>query len=160
MYGLDQFLRVVRKRKRSSLSRVWLFVTPWTWAHQAPLSIGFSRSEYWSGLPYPSPEDLPYPGIEPRSPALQANFLPTEPQGKPKNTGKGSLSLLQWILPTQELNQGLLHCRQMLYHLNHQGSPQGRGNNNKNLKETLLGALYLKISRSHIGYLWKRSLTS
>ena len=58
-------------------------VTPWTVTCQAPLSMGFSRQEYWSGLPFPSPGDLPDPGIEPRSPALQANFLPTELQGKP-----------------------------------------------------------------------------
>ena len=53
------------------LSRVQLFPTPWTVACQAPLSIGFSRQEYWSGLPFPSPGDLPNPGIEPESPALQ-----------------------------------------------------------------------------------------
>ena len=53
-----------------SLSRVRLFVTPWTVAYYAPPSMGFSRQEYWSGLPFPSPEDLPDPGIEPRSPAL------------------------------------------------------------------------------------------
>ena len=52
------------------LSHVQLFVTPWTVAYQAPLSMGFSKQEYWSGLPFPSPEDLPDPGIEPRSPAL------------------------------------------------------------------------------------------
>ena len=52
--------------------------TPWTVAHQSPLSIGFSRQEYWSGLPFPSPGDLPDPGIEPGSPALQAESLPTE----------------------------------------------------------------------------------
>ena len=57
--------------------------TPWTVAHQAPLSMGFSRQEYWSGLPFPSPGDLPNPGIKPRSPALQADSLPTELQGKP-----------------------------------------------------------------------------
>ena len=60
---------------------------------------------------------------EPRSPALQAGSLPAEPQGKPKNTGVGSLSLLQWIFPTQELNQDLLRCRWILYQLSHQGSP-------------------------------------
>ena len=52
--------------------------TPWAVAHQAPLSMGFSRQEYWSGLPFPSPGDLPNPGIEPKSPALQADSLPTE----------------------------------------------------------------------------------
>ena len=56
-----------------SLSRVWLFATPWTVAHQAPPSMGFSRQEYWSGLPFPSPGDLPNPGIEPGSPALQTD---------------------------------------------------------------------------------------
>ena len=59
-----------------------LFATPWTVAHQAPLSMGFSRQEYWSGLPFPSPGDLPDPGIEPRSPALQADPLTSEPPGK------------------------------------------------------------------------------
>ena len=61
-----------------SLSRVWLFVTPWTVAHQAPLSMGFSRQEYWSGLPLPSPGDLSDPGIKPTSPVLQA-ALTSEP---------------------------------------------------------------------------------
>ena len=63
---------------------------------------------------FPSPGDLPNPGIEPSSPALQADSLPAEPRGKPKNTGVGSLSLLQWIFPTQELNPGLPHCRSIL----------------------------------------------
>ena len=58
-------------------------MTPWTVAHQAPLSMGFPRQEYWSGLSFPSPGDLPKPGIEPMSPALQADTLPTEPPGKP-----------------------------------------------------------------------------
>ena len=61
-------------------------------------------------------------GIEPRSPTLQADSLPAEPQGKPKNTGVGSLSLLQWIFLTQESNWGLLHCRWILYQLSYQGS--------------------------------------
>ena len=65
-----------------SLSRVQLFVTPWTVAYQGPPSMGFSRQEYWSGLSFPSPEDLPDPGIEPRSPTLQADALPSEPPGK------------------------------------------------------------------------------
>ena len=57
------------------LSRVWLFATPWTVAHQAPLSLGFSRQEYWSGLPFPSPGDLPNSGTEPGSPTLQVDAL-------------------------------------------------------------------------------------
>ena len=65
-------------------------------------------------------------GIKPRSPALQADSLPAEPQGKPQNTGVGSLSLLQQIFPSQELNQGLLHCRWILYQLSYQGSPPGK----------------------------------
>ena len=69
--------------KVKSLSCVRLCATPWTAACQAPLSMGFSRQEYWSGLPFPSPEDLPNPGIEPRSPALQTDTLPSEPLGKP-----------------------------------------------------------------------------
>ena len=65
-----------------SLSRVQLFVTPWTVAYQAPPSMGFSWPEYWSGLPFPSPGDLPDPGIEPGSPAFQAGSLTSEPPGK------------------------------------------------------------------------------
>ena len=60
------------------ISRVRLFATPWTVDHQAPLSMEFSRQEYWSGLPFPSPGELPDPGIKPRSPALQADALPSE----------------------------------------------------------------------------------
>ena len=67
-----------------SLSRVQLFETPWSVAHKAPFSMEFSRQEYWTGLPYPSPGDLPDPGIEPVSLALQADTLPSEPPGKPK----------------------------------------------------------------------------
>ena len=63
-------------------SHVRLFATPWTAAGQVPLSMEFSRQEYWSGLPFPSPGDLPHPGMEPRSPAQQANSLPSETLGK------------------------------------------------------------------------------
>ena len=69
--------------KVKSLSHVRLFATPWTVAHQAPPSIEFSRQEYWSGLPFPSPGDLPNSGIEPGSPALQADALLSEPPGNP-----------------------------------------------------------------------------
>ena len=71
----------------------------------------------------PPPGNLPNPGIKPRSPTLQVDSLPSEPPGKPKNTGVGSLSLLQGVFPTQESNRGLLHCRQILYQLSFQGSP-------------------------------------
>ena len=63
----------------------------------------FSRPEYWSGQPFPSPGDLPNPGVKPMSPSLQADSLPAEPHGKPTNTGMGSLSLLQQIFPTQKI---------------------------------------------------------
>ena len=82
------------KVKVKSLSRVRLLATPWTAAYQAPPSMGFSRQDYWSGVPLPSP----------------------------KNTGVGSHSLLQEIFPTQGSNPGFLHCRKILYHLSHQGS--------------------------------------
>ena len=72
------------------LSRVRLFATPWTVAHQAPKSMEFSRQKYWSGLPFPSPGDLPNPGIEPGFPALQADALPSKPRGP-------VLSLKPWL---------------------------------------------------------------
>ena len=64
------------------LSHVWLFASPWTVAYQASLSMGFSRQEYWSGLPFPSPGDLPDTGIEPGSPALEAGALTSESPAK------------------------------------------------------------------------------
>ena len=92
---LGLFLWIPRKWKR--LICVWLF----------------------SGWPFPSPGDLSNPGIESRSPTLHADSLPAEPQGKTNNTGMGGLSLLQGIFPTQELNQGLLPCGQILYQLSY-----------------------------------------
>ena len=71
----------VEREGKGSLSVVQLFTTPWTVACQAPPSTGFSRQGYWSGLPFTSPGDLPDPEIEPRSPALQADALPSEPLG-------------------------------------------------------------------------------
>ena len=66
-----------------SESPMQLFATPWTVAQQALLSLEFSRQEYWSGLPFPTPGDLADPGIEPRFPTLQVDSLPSEPSGKP-----------------------------------------------------------------------------
>ena len=86
-------------------------------------SWGFSRQEYWNGLPCPPPGDLPKPGIQPKSPTLQADSLPSKPLGKPKNTGVGSLSLLQGIFPAQESNRGLPHCKQIPYQLSYEGNP-------------------------------------
>ena len=68
----------MKKVNMKLLSHVRLFATPWTVAYQVPLSMGFSRQEYWSGLPFPSPGDLPDPGIDPGSPALQADALLSE----------------------------------------------------------------------------------
>ena len=79
------------------------------------------KKEYWSRLPYPPPGDLTNPGI--KCLALQADSLPTKPPGKPKITGVGSYSLFQRIFPAQGSSIELPHCRRILYHLSHQGSP-------------------------------------
>ena len=102
------------KSESCSVTFIWLFLTPWTIQ-----SMEFSRPEYWSGQLFPSPGDFPNPGIETRPPALQADLLSTEPPGKPKNTGVGSLSLLQQIFPTQESNQVLLNCKWIVYQLSY-----------------------------------------
>ena len=116
--GCLRFMPVIVIMIVKSHSVVSDSVTPWTIQ-----SMEFSRPEYWSEEPFPSPGDLPNPRIEPRSTALQADSLPAEPPGKPKNTEVGSLSLFQQIFPSQESNWGLLHCRQILYQLSYQGSP-------------------------------------
>ena len=88
-----------KERKVKLLSLVQLFATPWTVAYKAPPSMGFSRQEYWSGLPFPSPGDLPDPGIELESPALQAHALPSEPPGKPPvKTGQWATLFVLMIL--------------------------------------------------------------
>ena len=92
-----------------------LTATLWTVALQTPLHMGFSRQEYESRLLCLPPGDLPNLGVEPRSPTLKADSLPFEPPEKPKNTGVGSLSLLQEIFPNQESNPGILHCRQIFH---------------------------------------------
>ena len=85
-----------------SLSRVRLFAIPWTIAHQTPLSMGFPRQEYWSGLQFPSPGDPPDPEIKPGSPASQTDFLPSEPPGKPYVSMyfelKVNLTILKFLL--------------------------------------------------------------
>ena len=130
----------------SHFSRVWLFGTLWTVACQAPLSMGFFRQEYWSGLRCPLPGDLPDSGMEPPSlifPAPAGGSLPLVPPGKLKVKGvsislqhglfsrqeyeMSSHSLLQGIFPTQGSNSGLQHCRQTVYHLRHQGRPKNTG---------------------------------
>ena len=92
-------------------------------------SWGYSRQEYWSGMPCPPPGDLPNPGIEPRSPTLQQILYRLSHQGSPtwnspgQKTGVGSLSLLQGTFPILGSNPGLPHCRWILYQLSHKGSP-------------------------------------
>ena len=87
-------LKILRKKEKKvkSLSHVRLFATPWTVAYQASLSMGFSRQEYWSGLPCPSPEDLPDPGIKPGSPALGVDALTSEPMPMEGHTNYYDLS--------------------------------------------------------------------
>ena len=103
VYVCLPFLKLLHESESVSqlLSRVRLFATPWTASLQAPLSMGFSRQEYWSGLPCPPPGDRPDPGIEPGSAASQADSLPSEPPGKPE------LFLLPSPLPPQ-IPTGLL----------------------------------------------------
>ena len=125
-------MKVKRKVKVKSLSGVRFFATPPTVFCQTPPPMRFSREEYRSWLPFPSPGDLPDPGIEPWSQAPQADSLPRDQTQvshiaggfftSPKKTGVSSLSLLQQIFPTQESNWGLLHCRQILYQLSYWGS--------------------------------------
>ena len=83
---------------------------------------GILRARILEWVVFPFSRGSSQPEIKPRSLELQADSLPAEPQGKPKSTAPGSLSLLQWIFLTQESNEGLLHCRQILYQLNYQGS--------------------------------------
>ena len=116
MDSLCLHLAIQLKVKWKLLSHVQLSETPWTIQ-----SMEFSRPEYW-----PSPGELPNPGIEPRYPSLQADSSPAESPGKPKNTGVSSLSLLQQIFLIQESNRVLLHCRQILYQLSYEGRPKLR----------------------------------
>ena len=83
-------------------------MTPWTIVCQAPLSLGFYRPEYWSGLPCPSPGDLPNPGIEPGSPALQADSLPFEPSGIPQTQSPNGQNLGAHTRSQPEVGSGVL----------------------------------------------------
>ena len=95
--------------KVKSLSRVRLFATSWTAAHQVPPSMGFSRQEYWSGLPFPSPGYLPNQGIEPRSPAMQADTLTSEPPGKPKYS-KFKILIISSVMRSVHFLQHFVKC--------------------------------------------------
>ena len=96
-----------------SLSCVRLFCNPMTVPHQAPLSIGFSRQEYWSGLPIPSPGDLPKPEIKPMSPALSGAFFTTEPLGKTFQSPIGSFNSDNWFFSREA---GSTSSRTLHYH--------------------------------------------
>ena len=117
------------KWKWKSLSRVWLFATPCTIQ-----SMEFSRPEYWSGYPFPSPGNLPNPGIEPRSPTLQADTLPAEPQGSSRILEWIAYPFSRGIFPAQESKWCIVHCRQILYQLSYQESPWMQGHPSKGYK--------------------------
>ena len=93
-----------------SLSHVRFFATLWTVARQAPLSMEFFRQEYWSGLPFPSPGDLPDPGIEQTSPALAGRFFTTEPLGKPCVQYKRKFTICLMLMITVNIYLGFPRC--------------------------------------------------
>ena len=125
-------------------------MTPWTIQ-----SMEFSRPESWNRQPFPSPGDLPNAGIQPRSSTLQADSSAAEPPGKPKNTGVGSLSLLQQIFPPQESNWGLLPCRRILYQLSCQGSPRIPGRRQQKRHTLVLSTDVLNGIAKRVSSTWK-----
>ena len=116
------------KVKVKSLSRVQLFATPWTVAHQAPQSMGFSRQEYWSGLPFPSPGDLPNPGIEPKSPTLQADALTSELPGKPQmySIAKNKFTKEIYVISLKEIKCQYKHSENNLARMNFRFMSSGK----------------------------------
>ena len=113
--------------------------------------MGTLQARILEWFPCPLPGDLPNPGIEHRSLELQVDSLPTEPPGKPPNTGVGSLSFLQGIFPTQKSNWGLLHCRWILYQLNYQGSPQ---QGFRRMQNPFLPHCYFEVYLEWLIFLW------
>ena len=99
------------ENRKATHSSILAWRIPWTVAYQAPLSMGFSSQEYWSGLPCPPPGDLPSPGIEPRSPALQVDSLLSKPPGKTKNTRVGSVQFSHSVVSDSLQPHGLQHTR-------------------------------------------------
>ena len=127
--------------KVKSLSLVRLFATPWTVACQAPLSVEFSRQELWSGLPFPPPRDLPDPGIKSRSPAFQADSLPSEPLGNPtlyRIYAGGKHSMLRTYQMSINTGQsGKSHIKDTCYHRRATLlRPQGSGCSTVHMKGT------------------------
>ena len=117
---LSQLFHSAFRKKVKSLSHVILFVTPWTVTHQAPPSMEFSRQEYWSGLPLPSPGDLPNPGVEPESSALQADSYCLS-QGSPVNP----MQLAKKLLVLLNINKNVFKWKET-YRL-HFWLPGGKG---------------------------------
>ena len=117
-----------------SLSLVQLLEIPWTAAYQTPPSTGFSRQEYWSGLPLPSPVSCSVVSNSLPSHGPQPSWLLCPWDSPGKNTGECCHSLLQGIFPTQGSNPCPPRCRQILYHLNRQGSPEHRINTHNQTK--------------------------
>ena len=109
--------------RAQSQSHIQLLATPVDCCMPGSSVPGIVPARKLEWVAISSSRGLPNPEIKPWSPALQADSLPAEPQGRPKKTRVSSLSLLQWIFPTQESNQGLLHGRRILYQLSSQGSP-------------------------------------
>ena len=107
----------------NSASNVSNSATPRTVACQGPLSMGILQARILKWVAMLTSRGSAQPRVKSRSPALQVDSLPSQPPGKPKNTGVRSLSLLQGLFLTQESNQGLLHCRRVLYQLSYQESP-------------------------------------
>ena len=97
-------------------------VTPMDCSQPGSSVLGISQVTILEWVVISFSRGIPNPGIKPMSPALQVDSLPTEPTEKPRNTGVGSLSLHQYIFLTQESNQGLLHCRRILYQLSYEGT--------------------------------------
>ena len=111
------------------------------------LSTRFLQARILEWVAMPSSRGSSYPGIEPKSPAMQMDSLPSEPPVKPKNTGVGSLSLLQRIFLTQESNQGLLHCRWILYQLSYQENPSADTESGNKVRVQMDGPGFLDHNR-------------
>ena len=122
----------------SSFSRVWLFVNPWTVARQAPLSLGILQGRILEWIAMPSSKGSSQLRDWAQVSRTAGRVFTTEPPGNPKNTGVGSLSLLQGIFPTPELNRGLTHCRWTLYRLIYRESPHVQPSQKKGYKWTYL----------------------
>ena len=128
------------------LSSVWLFAKPWTGPHQAPLSMEFSREEYWSELSFPSPGNLPDPGIEPGSPAFQADSLPSETPGSPNWVE------LNWMCPQIHFVETLIPnvivpvCSVFEKWLGHKGRPFMMAFQSSDTEDFLSPSLLLSLS--------------